>query len=597
MLRKNLFLVWLGIVLLSGMFLLGQQSWPPEQECIDKDGDGYGNPAAPWCTFSQLDCDDSNPDVNPGTTEGPYGDPTCSDELDNDCDDDTDVDDSGCCECMDGDSDGYGDPGCENCTYPATDCDDSNPDVNPGAEEGPYGDPTCGDEVDNDCDDDTDVGDSGCCECVDDDSDGYGDPGGCENCTHLETDCDDSNPDVNPGASEGPGGDPTCSDTLDNDCDGDADSADRECVNGIILDQELNVSDQGYTVLRVWGSHYEMGYAHASLLADYIVDGVTQFKAVVGPNYSTLRDLVVVAVWQPPEIEDEIEGMVDSLSVTHPLDGIDDLDLKVMNTNGDWSWACRSHTCWGRYVQEPIKTLATRRLDIVTPVPMGNHHVLCAWDPQNGSPRWVTLGWSGYVSVVTGVNEFGTLVSLNDYNSNGADLSAGRMSRMVAARHALTFPVGDDLSTHRADAFAALQGYEIMTGGFVTYYTPEGHGGVMTADPYEAGPDFYDLRVPQAVWHHGEAMITTNAWTDGTTRPADEDFFADVYYGIELPKTLASHWDLLATEEDPAFLSFHMLSVAYRGRGDMTLWADGRLDGAGRTPRLEWEWGSLFGSP
>ena len=36
------------------------------------------------------------------------------------------------------------------------------------------------------------------------------------------------------------------------------------------------------------------------------------------------------------------------------------------------------------------------------------------------------------------------------------------------------------------------------------------------------------------------------------------------------------------------------MSVAYRGRGDITIWADGRMDGAGRTPRLEWEWSALF---
>ena len=466
MLRRNSSLAWLGIVLLSGMFLLGEQSWPPDQECIDNDGDGYGNPAAQWCTYPQLDCDDGNAEVNPGATEGPAGDPTCSD-------------------------------------------------------------------------------------------------------------------------------------TLDNDCDGDADSADRQCVNGIVLGQELNVSDQGYTVIRVWGTHYEMGYAHASLLADYIVDGVTQFEQKVGlSSYSTLRDLVAVAVWQPPEIEDEFDGMADSLSVTHPSDGIDELDLKVMNTYGDWGYGCRSHTCWGRYVEDPVKTLSTRRLDLRTPVPIANHHVLCAWDPDDGSPQWVNLAWPGYVAVVTGVNEFGTLASLHDYNSSGADLSAGRMSRMIAARYALTFPTGGDLSTHLTDVFTALQGYEIMTGGFVNYYTPEGHGGVMAADPYEAGPDFYHLRVPQAVWHYGEAMITTNAWTDGTTTPDDEDFLADLYYASALPKkTLASHWNLLATGGDPQVLSLHMLSVAYRGRGDMTLWADGRLDGAGRTPRLEWEWSTLFGLP
>jgi hypothetical protein len=85
-------------------------------------------------------------------------------------------------------------------------------------------------------------------------------------------------------------------------------------------------------------------------------------------------------------------------------------------------------------------------------------------------------------------------------------------------------------------------------------------------------------------------MITTNAWTDGTYTPADENFGADAYYDDESPKTLESHWSLLAEGSN----GLHLLSVAYRGRGDMTIWADGRLDGVGRTPRLEWEWNALF---
>jgi len=157
-------------------------------------------------------------------------------------------------------------------------------------------------------------------------------------------------------------------------------------------------------------------------------------------------------------------------------------------------------------------------------------------------------------------------------------------------------PTDPDISTHLADVFAELRGYEIMTHGFVNYYTPEGYGGVMTANPEETGPDFYHLRVPQAVWHHGEAMITTNQWTDGTFTPADENFGADAYYDDESPKTLASHWDLLASGH--SFINgLHMLSVAYRGRGDMTIWADGRLGVVDRTPRLEWEWSALFDAP
>ena len=106
----------------------------------------------------------------------------------------------------------------------------------------------------------------------------------------------------------------------------------------------------------------------------------------------------------------------------------------------------------------------------------------------------------------------------------------------------------------------------------------------MVCHPDQAGPDFYYLRKPNAVWHHGEAIITTNAWTDGTYTPADENFGADIYYGDESPKTLESHWGLLASGAN----ALHMLSVAYRDRNHMTIWADGRLDGVGRTPRLEW---------
>jgi hypothetical protein len=196
------------------------------------------------------------------------------------------------------------------------------------------------------------------------------------------------------------------------------------------------------------------------------------------------------------------------------------------------------------------------------------------------------------VLTLTGVNEFGTLVSVHDYYSHNADFSPGRMPRTVAFRYAMTFAINPDVSTHLTDTFAELQNYEIMTGGFLNYYAPEGHGGVMTCNPYASGPDFYDLRLPQESWHHGEAMITTNAWTDGTYTPNDEDFGADAYYDDETPKTLENHWNLLVSFS--GHRGVHMLSVAYRDREDMTVWAIGKLSSFEQTPRLEWEWNDLF---
>ena len=115
--------------------------------CIDNDGDGYGDPGSLLCTHPERDCDDTNPNVSPGATEGPFGDPTCSDGLDNNCDGLTDSSDTGCvaAQCVDNDGDGYGSPASPTCTHPELDCNDMNPNIHPGAVE------VC-DGADNNCD-------------------------------------------------------------------------------------------------------------------------------------------------------------------------------------------------------------------------------------------------------------------------------------------------------------------------------------------------------------------------------------------------------------------------------------------------------------
>ena len=365
--------------------------------------------------------------------------------------------------------------------------------------------------------------------------------------------------------------------------------------NGAILDQELDETGRGYTVISLWGSSYEMGYAQAELLGEYIVKIVKENKKHLGDKYDSVKQLMMDLIWMPTDIHDEIKGMVDCLNKTHPLEDIDMLDIMVFNTIGDWEYAsCRSHTCWGRYVSSPVKTLSTRRLDYTVPYSSAYHHVLCARAPNDGSPCWVSLGWPGLVTAVTGVNEYGTMVSLHDYKSYNADASPGRMPRMIACRYMLTYINDTNVSTHLTKVYNELRNYEIMTGGFINYYAPEGYGGVITCNPYVSGPDAYDLRRPCENWHHGEAMITTNTWTDGSYTPIDEDFGADAYYNDETPKTLESHWNLL---EVPGgiHLNTHILSVAYRNHNDMTIWAEGKLNIFGkRTPRLEWEWNDLF---
>jgi len=173
----------------------------------DADGDGWPD---------EDDCDPDDPSVSPAVTE------VC-DGVDNDCDGSIDEDTLSTFY-ADADGDGFGDPDAESvqaCEAPegyvptATDCDDNNATVYPGAEE------VC-DTLDNDCDGEVDDGVTNEWY-ADADGDGFGDPDapaeGCAEPTghvHDATDCDDSEPTAHPGAEE------VC-DEVDNDCDGDVD--------------------------------------------------------------------------------------------------------------------------------------------------------------------------------------------------------------------------------------------------------------------------------------------------------------------------------------------------------------------------------------
>ena len=185
-------------------------------------------------------------------------------------------------------------------------------------------------------------------------------------------------------------------------------------------------------VLSLWGSNYEMGYAHGYLMADKIRDIVDTY--VVGliangdvADYNSHLSLIPLYHTFYPESLDEINGMVagmvasgKSLYVPSLGRNIDDRDIKAFNLFIEYSFSCSSFGVWGSSTANG-ETILARNYDFYydSQGSILNNQLLITYEPL-GKPKFVSSGWPGWFGVATGMNEYGVTAMANAANGENS---------------------------------------------------------------------------------------------------------------------------------------------------------------------------------
>ena len=187
-------------------------------------------------------------------------------------------------------------------------------------------------------------------------------------------------------------------------------------VNGAIVSVENNLK-----VLKIWGTHAERGYAYGSLLGQEINDVFGNYvKPQFGAYYPYARvivesgqHLVYDSVFVT-EAKAIIAGMNQTSKNTLNLDYI---DLLVCNSLLDISKllsspsgiACSTLMSWGDATSGTDlagKSVITRHLDWHTSPTLVNNQIICVSQPSDEDEQaWVSVGFAGMFSVLSGFNE------------------------------------------------------------------------------------------------------------------------------------------------------------------------------------------------
>ncbi len=188
-------------------------------------------------------------------------------------------------------------------------------------------------------------------------------------------------------------------------------------------------------ILNVWGSNYEMAYAHGYLLnqritdfaIDFLFNGLGISPAEYQYIYSQYWNFFAVPVPFREEANALLDGIVDgggTIFIDSLGRDMDSTDVLIANSLGDLSYLfgvkgifnCSSFSSWGNAtLQDTLlngNIIMGRNLDFThTPLTL-EEALIMTFDPDSGCD-WVGFGFPGIISCISGMNEDMLAVEMN----------------------------------------------------------------------------------------------------------------------------------------------------------------------------------------
>ena len=162
------------------------------------------------------------------------------------------------------------------------------------------------------------------------------------------------------------------------------------------------------TVLYLWGTPYEMGYAHGKLAAERIKSFYNVMNSTLQEEFGASMDMLKM-VWMQLEpfvsadYKEELKGLSDGAGV--PLDAV-----HAMHALPDASeYHCTYFAAWGKATADG-HMYQMRCLDYAMKAHIQDYPAILVQKPTTGNTI-INVGWLGMIGVISGMNANGLGVS------------------------------------------------------------------------------------------------------------------------------------------------------------------------------------------